>query len=105
MGPLNQSVHEISLNSTSTKLKVKIYGYLRSPLIVSTIQEDTIQWGIWLLASVPRSKTVQLPPFDVQLTDHGAAAQTPSLFVGPLVISVFQLTQGHLHMSIPQSPR
>jgi hypothetical protein len=50
---------------------------------VSTIQEDTIQWGNWLLANVPKSRTVQPPPFDVQLTDHGAPEQAPSLYVGP----------------------
>jgi hypothetical protein len=45
-----------------------------------------------MLSNVPKSKTVQPPPLDVQLTDHGAAAQEPTLYVGPLLISACQLT-------------
>jgi hypothetical protein len=42
--------------------------------------------------NVPKSKTVQPLPLDIQLTNHGAAAQEPSLYVGPLVISACQQT-------------
>jgi hypothetical protein len=89
---LHQSVYDTTPNSTSTKPKVKKHSYLRGPLIVSTVQEDIIQWGNWLLASMSRSKTVQPPPLDVQLTDYGAAAQEPSLFAEPLLIVACQLT-------------
>jgi hypothetical protein len=56
-------------------------------LIVSKTQEETIQWGAWLLANVPKSKTVQPLPFDVQLADHGTAAQE-FLFMGDPCLSV-----------------
>jgi hypothetical protein len=42
---------------------------------------------------VRKSKTVQPPPLDVQLTDHGEAAQESSLYVEPLLISACQLTE------------
>jgi hypothetical protein len=55
---LYQSVHDAIPNSTSTKPKVSNIQLSRGPLIVSTIQEDTIQWGNWLLVNVLKSKTV-----------------------------------------------
>jgi hypothetical protein len=88
---LNQSMHSATPNSTSTKPKVSNIQLSQRPLTVSTIQEDTIQWENWLLANVPKFKTVQPLPLDVQLTDHGAATQGP-LYAGPLLISAYQLT-------------
>jgi hypothetical protein len=85
-------VHGATPNFTSTKLKVSNIQLSQRGANCISIQEDTIQWGNWLLANVPKSKTVQPLALDVQLIDHGAAAQELSVYAGPLLISAYQLT-------------
>jgi hypothetical protein len=48
--------------------------------------------GTWLLANVPKSKTVQPLPLDIQLTDHGEVAQELSLYAGLLLTNACKLT-------------
>jgi hypothetical protein len=53
--------------------------------------------GYYLVGELAASQGAQIQnlqtrPLDVQLTDHGAAAQEPSLYAGPLLISACQLT-------------
>jgi hypothetical protein len=74
VNPLSQSMHDATPNSTSTKFKVSnIQLSQRAPnCIYNSGGNYTV--GDWLLANVPKFKTIQPPPLDVQKTDHGAAA-------------------------------